>query len=129
MDAPVPNPHRRQFARVPFRASVELETAPGPRTCELVDLSLKGALLMGERPWEAAPGDPCSLMIELAQASEPIFMQAEVAHVEGLRLGIRCTAIDLDSVTRLRRVIELNLGDEEALGRELSAMVGEAPGR
>ena len=36
---------------------------------------------------------------------------------------MRCTEIDLESMTNLRRLVELNLGDEAALNREIHAMV------
>jgi hypothetical protein len=36
---------------------------------------------------------------------------------------MHCTKIDLESITNLRRLVELNLGDEAALNREISAMV------
>ena len=37
-------------------------------------------------------------------------------------LGLRCVDIDLDSITHLRRLVELNLGETELLERELSAL-------
>jgi len=42
-----------------------------------------------------------------------------VAHVEGGRVGLRRTHIDIESVTHLRRLVELNLGDPALLEREL----------
>lgn len=51
-------------------------------------------------------------------------MTGKVAHVAGGRLGVRCTEIDLESITNLRRLVELNVGDEEILNREISAMIG-----
>ena len=52
-------------------------------------------------------------------------MEARVVHVEGRYAGLRCLAIDLDSVTHLRRLVELNLGDPALLERELSALIGD----
>jgi hypothetical protein len=34
-----------------------------------------------------------------------------------------CKEIDLDSISHLRRLIELNLGDQEELERELGALL------
>jgi hypothetical protein len=114
---------RRRFTRVPFRAAVEIELVPGLQACELVDISLKGALVESDEPWKANPGEECTLVVELRSESEVIRMAGEVAHVEGMRLGLRCTDIDLDSVICLRRLVELNLGSDEAMSRELAAMV------
>jgi hypothetical protein len=36
------------------------------------------------------------------------------------QLSLSCTEIDLDSITHLRRLLELNLGDPDLIERELS---------
>lgn len=117
-----PSPARRQFSRIAFDAGVVLQTAAGKHACKLVDLSLKGALVERVTPWGERPGEPCSLVVQLAD-DEAIRMTGEVSHVEGGRLGLHCRDIDLDSITSLRRLIELNLGDEALLNREISAML------
>lgn len=118
-----PTPTRRLFTRIPFEASVVLDTFPDKHACSLVDISLKGALVEQPQSWNAVLGDPCSLSVALAEDGASIHMTGEVAHVEQGRLGMRCTEIDLESMTNLRRLVELNLGDEEALNREIHAMV------
>jgi len=51
-------------------------------------------------------------------------MEGHLAHVgDNNTVGIRCESIDLDSISHLRRLVELNLGDPELLNRELSALV------
>lgn len=114
---------RRLFTRIPFRTNVVLNTFPGKHECSMVDISLKGALVERLLPWSAKIGDPCNLHVELAGGGTSIQMAGEIAHVEDGRLGIRCTEIDLESITNLRRLVELNLGDEEALNREIATMV------
>jgi hypothetical protein len=115
--------NRRLFTRIPFEAEVVLGTRSGRHACSLVDISLKGALVEQAQPWDMASGEPCSLSVKLAADGTAIDMTGEVAHVEQNRLGLRCTEIDLDSVTNLRRLVELNLGDEDALHREIHAML------
>lgn len=116
-------PQRRLFTRIPFKASVVLNIFSSQHACSLVDISLKGALVELPQSLNAAMGDPCSVSVELADDGTSIHMKGEVAHVEQGRLGMRCTEIDLESMTNLRRLVELNLGDEEALNREIHAMV------
>lgn len=116
------SPARRQFSRIAFDTGVVLQTATGKHACKLVDLSLKGALVERVTPWGERAGEPCSLVVQLAD-DEAIRMTGEIAHVEGGRLGLHCRDIDLDSITSLRRLIELNLGDEALLNREISAML------
>ena len=38
-------------------------------------------------------------------------------------IGFHCQLIDLDSITHLKRLVELNLADEGLLHRELSALL------
>lgn len=116
-------PDQRAFTRVPFVARVTLDIFPETHACTLVDISLKGALVERDRAWPAGPGTPCALTVELADGGHTIRMKGAVAHVEAGRLGLRCAEIDLDSMTRLRRLVELNLGDEAALDREVHAML------
>jgi hypothetical protein len=52
-----------------------------------------------------------------------ITMETRVVHREGDDAGLRCLSIDLDSVTHLRRLVELNLGDPALLDRELSELI------
>ena len=49
-------------------------------------------------------------------------MNIAVVHVEDHETGLQCNAIDIDSVTHLRRLVELNLGDSEQLNKELSQL-------
>jgi hypothetical protein len=118
-------PQRRQFSRVFFRAGATLASAGSTQACEVLDLSLKGALLRlpADQP---APTGHCRLELTLdADQEVRIGMEAEVAHHEGDVIGLHCLSIDLDSITHLRRLVELNLGDDSLLQRELSALSSE----
>jgi hypothetical protein len=117
------HPNRRLYTRIPFEASVMLDTHTGRHPCSLVDISLKGALVEQAQPWTLALGEACRLTVKLAEGGPAIEMAGVATHVEQGRLGLRCTEIDLDSITALRRLVELNLGDEATLHRELHAMV------
>ena len=46
-------------------------------------------------------------------------------HVEGHHVGLRCESIDLDSITHLRRLVEMNSGDSTILDREFASLVRE----
>lgn len=113
---------KRLFTRVPFVANVVLDLSQDQHACSLVDLSLKGALVERDHAWDADMGTPCSLTVELAEDGTSIRMTGEVAHNERGRLGIRCTDIDLESMTNLRRLVELNLSNGADLNREIQAM-------
>ncbi len=52
-------------------------------------------------------------------------MDVTLAHTEEDHIGFHCEHIDLDSVTSLKRLVELNLGDEELLEREILNMLSD----
>ncbi len=115
---------RRRFWRAAFQAEVRLIDAGGGATpAELLDISLKGALVKVSPQWSGRLGDVLRIDLRLADDAE-IAMRAVVAHVEGLQVGLRCEDIDLDSITHLRRLVELNAGDASLLERELAALLG-----
>ena len=115
---------RRRFSRIAFHRPAELEASAERASCELLDVSLKGALVAASPSFGGAVGQGCTLTIRLDGGDALVRMDGKIAHREGAQVGIRCTGIDLDSIAHLRRIVELNLGDEELLHRELSALVG-----
>jgi hypothetical protein len=116
-------PHeRRHFVRVGFDAPALLTTATAAFSVHVLDLSLKGALIMVPAQAALRQGTLCQLTIPLADTGNHIAMSTEVAHVQGLHTGLLCKGIDLDSVTHLRRLIELQLGDPALLERDLGEL-------
>lgn len=117
---------RRQFARVAFAAGAELITTQEHLRCQVIDISLKGVLLQlpaGHRP---QAGMPCLVKLPLSTGDVVIAMAGELAHVENGHAGVLCRSIDLESITHLRRLIEVNLGDPAASERELKALIAAA---
>ena len=117
------NIERRHFARVAFDAPAQLTTIEDRFETKVIDLSLKGALLHVPQGSKISAGAPCLLVVRLAQVDGSIAMAAEVASVRGQDVGVVCRSIDIDSVTHLRRLIEINLGEPRLLDRELKALV------
>ena len=113
---------RRNFWRAVFHSPVRLTTHDGNAFAQLQDISLKGALLETGSVWHGKPGEECRLSLELAPDAT-ITMWTKVMHVEGPHVGLRCESIDLDSVTHLRRLVELNSGDPAILDREFASLV------
>ena len=117
------SPERRQFSRIAFNTPAQLISPHGQADVLVLDLSLKGALITLPDGWRGQVGEPSALRIDLDELGGAIRMDVTIAHVERDHAGLACRSIDLDSVTHLRRLIELNLGDEALLERELSALV------
>lgn len=116
---------RRQFWRAHFHSPVLLTLHGRATEAGLCDISLKGALVEVSEDWSGGKGDHCQLRLQLA-AGATIGMSTTVTHIEGRHVGLHCDSIDLDSVTHLRRLVELNAGDAGLLDRELSTLLHEA---
>ncbi len=119
--------NRRQFSRIEFDAQTFLKSDGESLPVQLVDVSLRGALIALPAELQEAFADGAhhkvTLEILLAGHAQEIRMECEVAHREADHLGLKCLHIDLDSVSHLRRLVELNLGDSTLLDRELASLV------
>lgn len=109
---------RRKFHRILFDAPAIIQN--GQYTSKVIDISFKGILLQKPEGMEVSTGDQLGITVVLDQnADTTITMSTEVAHEESDSIGLRCRDIDMDSISHLRRLVELNLGDPELLEREL----------
>ena len=117
---------QRRFARIAFAAPASLSLATQVCACDVLDLSFKGALLRLHGSGRIGSGEACSLDLPLGELEERIRMAGRVAHVEGERIGIACHSIDVDSLTHLRRLIELNSLDPALFERDLAALIADA---
>lgn len=114
--------NRRKFSRVSFRAKASLFLPDGEYVVDVLDLSLKGALIHPNTNMFVTVGTNCTLKIHLDSFGTSIRMDATVVHHMANYYGLACRDIDLDSVTHLRRLVELNLGDEALADREFSRL-------
>ncbi len=116
---------QRHFSRIAFDAPVTLVCADRQATwlSKVLDVSLKGALVVRPSDWSGDRGQHCTLEIKLLGDQIVIGMEVVVAHVEEDHIGFTCHHIDIDSASHLHRLVELNLGDEALLQRELAELV------
>ena len=114
---------KRRFRRILFDAPVTMTLDRNTHTSQLIDISLKGALIRRPADWPEITGKSVNLCVLLDNESASIKMEAIIKHGEEDRLGFQCLHIDMDSIAHLRRLVELNLGDEELLGRELEELL------
>lgn len=110
---------QRRFKRIPFDMPGRIVDTT---TVRVIDVSLKGALIAKPPNWKGSKGDSISIELPLDSGEAVIRMDMRVAHIEAERIGLACEYIDLDSITHLRRLVELNIGDDELLQRELAEL-------
>jgi len=100
--------NRRRFSRIPFKAEASLILPDGEQHVDVLDLSLKGALIHPRTNMFVTVGTNC--------------LEVTVVHHLANSYGLACRDIDLDSVTHLRRLVALNLGDEALADREFALL-------
>ncbi|MBU1362605.1 MAG: PilZ domain-containing protein [Gammaproteobacteria bacterium] len=114
--------NRRKFSRISFQTEASLFLPDGEYVVDVLDLSLKGALIHPNANVFITVGTNCTLKIQLDHTGSSIRMEATVVHHLANYYGLSCRDIDLDSVTHLRRLVELNLGDEALADREFALL-------
>jgi PilZ domain-containing protein len=114
---------KRMFSRIDFDAPVTINNGNKQWQSKLLDISLKGALVLRPDNWDEENKTDFKLEIRLDNSDIEIDMDVKLAHSEKDHLGFHCEHIDLDSITALKRLVELNLGDEALLEREIANMV------
>ena len=122
MDNLVAIKNRRQFTRVLFSipAKVEIDNITYP--VSIHDISLNGALVTTMESQHPLKGKLGVLNFFLSDNVSEVTMDVAVVHIEDNETGLQCNAIDIDSISRLRRLIELNLGDSNQLNKELNQL-------
>lgn len=118
---------RRQYSRIAFHSPARLVFPDRTLDVVVLDISLKGALIRLPPAQSIENYSVCMLHVHLneGEINDNISMETRVAHCNGEQAGLLCLTIDIDSVTHLRRLVELNLGDTRLLERELSHLVAE----
>jgi len=104
-------------------ASVRVYSGRAMWTTQLIDVSLRGAMITRPDDFSGAPGNLFRLDLRL-ENGPIIAMGVKLVRIGERDLAFACHKVDLDSFTVLKRMIELNLGNTDALNRELS-MLGQ----
>ncbi len=112
---------RRHFQRLTLEGSARLYASGGYWDTQLIDMSLKGVLVVRPPGCDPLPGARFRMDLRVHDAVV-ISMGVEAARVESQRIALAWDRIDLDSLTRLKRVIELNSAEPELLNRELGGL-------
>ncbi|MDR2688440.1 MAG: PilZ domain-containing protein [Azoarcus sp.] len=113
---------RRHYSRIRFRGNARFQTGINQWACEILDVSLRGALLDADLPPEIALDTPCLLEMILSDDT-CVRMSGRLVHRAGRQIGMACDETDLDSLCHLRRLLALNLGNADLLEREFAELI------
>jgi len=109
----------RHFIRVDFHSDSKISCNGKEYSGELINLSLKGALLRFEKIPGFNKGDNCFLTIALSASDIILSFEVETVHLQNNDAGFKFTGIDIDSMTHLRRLIDLNADNNDITDEEI----------
>lgn len=116
-----PETERRHYKRIPFIAEVILSRDDEQWSCRLLDISLKGMLIDKAEGVPSTVSESFSVSLLLSEDIS-INMQASISHSTDGRYGLVWKNIELEGLTHLRRLLELNMSDADEINRELAEL-------
>ena len=121
MTNPSSEHEKRHYRRIPFIAEVVMSLNELEWRSILLDISLKGMLV--DSPSNIQPDLNAVYSIELVLGEDvSINMEARISHVNNHHWGMQWENIDIEGLSHLRRLLELNLNDSEEMHREIAEL-------
>ncbi|MDP6924504.1 MAG: PilZ domain-containing protein [Candidatus Scalindua sp.] len=84
-----------------------------------LDLSLRGALLSFKESIPLKMNDNCTLTINLHSSDIKLIFDAVLVHIHQNHLGFKFISEDVATMTHLRNLLSLNVGDYDKITDEL----------
>ncbi len=113
---------RRRYTRINFDCDAAIIQGDNRYQVHLVDVSLNGVLIETPEDYAIRAAEPVD--VEICLSGEiTITMHSHLVHSSPEVLGFTCDSIDMDSMTHLRRLIELNMENPEASERVLDELL------
>ncbi|MCD6534771.1 MAG: PilZ domain-containing protein [Deltaproteobacteria bacterium] len=110
---------QRHFSRITFQAHTKIEIKGHPYGGDLLDISFKGALINCSTELPLTLNEDVLIKIFLPSSSISMNFSARLVHLDGNHYGFKFTSYDAESMTHLRRLLELNLEDQKQVIKEL----------
>lgn len=112
--------NKRKFTRVNFVSHAHIVVNGESYEGEVLDLSIRGVLLEFEEMPPVKTEETIMLNILFDASGLKLSTKAQAARIDGSRIGFKFMSIDIDTMTHLRRIIELNCGDPDKVADELN---------
>jgi len=115
---------KRRFDRILHDANISLTHQDSEEIqCQLLDISLNGCLVSSNPACQAYQVKDTTKVCIILADDLSIRTTAHIAFIgESGHIGIQFDEIDIDSITTLRRLVELNMGDSLMLERNLQSL-------
>ena len=113
---------RRTYSRVAFTAEILMQCGHEEWSSNLIDISLKGMLVEPPSGLDFDIDNPFAIALFLGE-DVSIHARVKIAHINDKGYwGLRWLHIDTDSLTHLRRLLELNLENPDLIDREIAEL-------
>ncbi len=113
----------RRFSRVSFAEKSIVQFGDCSFEVDLLDISLKGALVRFGNAVDCRQGDRWRLSFQLGDSDIVMQFTTEVAHARDNLVGVKFIETDLDTMIHLRNLMEARTMDPEQVRSELDYLV------
>lgn len=110
---------RRRFSRIVYQALAVVTQGHTRVESNVKDLSLHGLLLACPDHISLDPLTPISIQFQLTDSDITIQLQGKIVGVVQDLVRVTIEHIDIESIGHIKRMVELNVGDDELLHREI----------
>jgi hypothetical protein len=114
---------KRRFSRIRFIEKSFIEIDNRMVEVNLLDISLKGALIEFGSEVTIQKGDVRDLIFHLGNAEIILQFKTETVHCRGNQAGLKFIGMDLDTMMHLRSLIEARTLDPEKVRHELGFLI------
>jgi len=118
---------RRKFSRVNFQGLCSLvfdkKTEHHDFEASLIDISLNGALISINPIIVDLEEEVIQLHLALEGSDIELVLNGFVCHQQENLLGMQFTKLSIETISHLKRLIELNLGDQNSMEREFAELI------
>ncbi|PWI32066.1 pilus assembly protein PilZ [Vibrio albus] len=113
---------RRRFSRILYQAPAELRQGDTRFSCSIQDLSLHGMLLTSSDDNPINADKLVDVFFHLPESDIVISLTANVIEITSTLMRTSIDHIDIESISHLKRLVELNMGDDALLHREIEQL-------
>ncbi|GAB2637326.1 PilZ domain-containing protein [Vibrio panuliri] len=113
---------RRRFSRIVYQAIAVVSQGENQVEASVKDLSLHGLLLSSSQSNQLDLTQPIEVKFQLPESDISIELKGRIISEEQGLTRVIIEHIDIDSISHIKRIIELNVGDDQLLHREIEQL-------
>lgn len=110
---------RRRFSRIVYQAQALLTQESTQVNALVSDLSLHGLLVTSEQSDQLDTGKQVDVEFSLPGSDVTIQLVGNIVGLNNNVIRLSIDHIDIESIGHLRRLVELNVGDDDLLHRDI----------